>query len=204
MATPIRAQCSYQVGSMLPRDAHTINPVFQVAEGIVWGDANFTTLAEDLATAIKAKSSSGSARQLTVKIYEIKDPVAGTPNRPRATAVRDVGVSSGLSYPGEVACCLSFYGGTNAPHQRGRLYLPCFMFGAGPAGDRPSAGDRASVLSWKTPFEALGGVNVDWGIWSQKRKVFTKATNCFVDDEWDTQRRRGLRYTTRTAGTTTG
>lgn len=205
MPTHMRASISYQVDSLLPRDAHTINPCFRHSAILPGDDPSWQSLADDLAAAVQSYSTSGTSRQLTVKLYEIKDPVAGQPNRPKATKVLNPAVAAPLTYPGEIALCLSFYGGQNGPHQRGRLYVPVFMINSsGPGGVRPSLADRNRNLGWESRFSALGGPNVDWIVWSQTNKAATQVTNVFCDDEWDVQRRRGLKYTVRTAATTSG
>jgi len=202
--THIRASIAWQVDSLLPRDAATINPCFRHQLGIIAGGPDWQTLADDLAAAVNTWFPAAS-RQLTVKLYEIKPPVAGTPNRPEATKVLNTGAFSPTGYPGEIACCLSFYGGSNSPHQRGRLYVPAFTFLSGGANsNRPGSADRTKVSGLVAPFANLGGPNVDWIVWSPTRQSATRVDHWFVDDEWDIQRRRGLKPTTRLSGTTSG
>jgi len=58
-----------------------------------------------------------------------------------------------------------------------------------------------SELSWYTlpneSFPDIGGVDWKFGVWSKTYKHFTQTTQAWVNDEWDIQRRRGLRETTR-------
>jgi hypothetical protein len=42
------------------------------------------------------------------------------------------------------------------------------------------------------------------GVWSQADHTFRKATDYFISDAWAIQRRRGIKETARTKGTTTG
>jgi len=183
---------------------HCINPCFRHSfdpSSITGPD--WQQLADDLAAALVAWTLAPTAHQLTVKLYEITAP-SGTPNRPKATKVLYPNQAGGSTYPGELALCLSFYGGSNAPSQRGRLYLPIWSVTNSTPGERPSSTERAKAGALVTPLAALGGANVDWGVWSGKNGSFTKSSNWYVDDEWDTQRRRGLRPTTRTSGSTSG
>lgn len=205
MATRFRAQIGWAVESLLPRDQVTINPCFShgfdpsTITGVDW-----QTLADDLKTAVQGWNPT-PARQITVKLYEIKAPVAGVPNRPKATSVYGTGVNTGSNTPGELAICLSYYGGDAGPSKRGRLFLPLTVVNNSLSpGNRPGATERAKVGALATSFAQLGGVNVDWGVWSPTRNQFTKADHWYVDDEWDTVRSRGLRPTTRTSGTTSG
>jgi hypothetical protein len=57
-------------------------------------------------------------------------------------------------------------------------------------------GDYAKVL------EDIGGVNVDWCVWSRLERKARSVTDWWVDNEWDVQRRRGLKATQRKTGTT--
>jgi hypothetical protein len=132
--------------------------------------------------------------------------VSGQPNRPKATSVYGAGVFTPSAIPGELALCLSYYGGDAGPSKRGRLYVPYTVINNTTAslGARPNSADRTKVGTLVGLFAGLGGANVDWGVWSPTRNAFTKADHWYVDDEWDTVRSRGLRPTTRTAGTTSG
>lgn len=204
MPTHIRAQCSWQVGSMLPRDQVQITPCFRHQNPLGVGDTDWQNLCDDLANGLNTWGSPviGNSHQILVKLYEIG---AAKPNRPRATKMLNVGNSSEAPSMREVACCLSFYGGPNAPRNRGRLYIPNFIASAATQiGPRPSDTVRTKIAELVPLFAGLGGLNVDWIVWSPTAAAATKVTNWYVDDEWDVQRRRGLRPTTRTSGTTGG
>jgi hypothetical protein len=205
MPTRFRASIGWAVDSLLPRDQVTINPCFSHGlDPFTITGTDWQGLADDLKSSIQSWAPT-PARQITVKLYEIKAPVPGTPNRPKATSVYGTGVFTASSVPGELAICLSYYGGSNGPSQRGRLYLPLSVVNnSAGSTNRPSSTDRAKVGTLSTILAQLGGVNVDWGVWSPTRSTFTKASNWYVDDEWDTVRSRGLKPTTRTAGTTSG
>jgi hypothetical protein len=49
---------------------------------------------------------------------------------------------------------------------------------------------------------ALGGLDVDWVVYSRVDNRSSPVTDWFVDNSWDTQRRRGPRATSRITGTT--
>jgi len=206
--TRIRAMCQWNVGTTLPRDVMQITPCFEHDDiGGLLDGPGYQTLAADLCLALSNKV--GADKQLTVKLYDIAEDAhkgdGKPPNRPKATAVRNVGNSAESTQPRELALCLSFYGGSNAPHQRGRLYIPAgLLMAAGALAVRPSAGILTTLGGWNTVFASLGGANVDWIVWSPTRNTATKVTNWYVDDEWDVQRRRGYKPTTRTVGTTSG
>jgi len=118
---------------------------------------------------------------------------------PEATAFA---ATTGTEAPGphEVALCLSYFADFNAPRRRGRMYI-------GPWGnlnERPSEGQQITLRTLANGISALGGVNVQWVQYSPTTGEFHNVTNWFVDNEWDTQRRRGLRATSRLTGTVSG
>jgi hypothetical protein len=202
MPTHIRAQIAWQVGTMLPRDAMQITPHFRHQNVLPLDSVDWQSLADDLANGLANVGNAGVDKQVTVKLYD----VAGTtPNRPRATKILYPGASAEPTLPRELALCLSFYGGPNAPKNRGRIYVPYWLVAAsGTTGVRPTATERANAAEFVPLFAGLGGVNVDWIVWSPTTDSATKVENWWVDDEWDVQRRRGYRPTTRLAGTTGG
>jgi hypothetical protein len=206
MPTHIRAHVTWQTGSLLPRDKIQITPCFRHQQILpVDGGPEWDDLAEDLATGIRTSLAAGNAQALEVKLYEIKDPVAGEPNRPKGQHVLDPANAAEAQTYRELACCLSFYGGENAPHQRGRLYVPAFLLlTTSTVGVRPATVIQNKAGALATVFAGLGGIDVDWIVWSPTRKLATRVTNWFVDDEWDVQRRRGLVPAVRVAGTTGG
>lgn len=198
IATTIRAQCSWQVGSILPRDRFTITPYFSHSLGLVEGAPEWDTLANDLATAIKAWELSPTNHELTVKLYNMGD---AAPRRPKATVVKNSGQALEASYMREVACCLSFSTAKNIPSERGRLYVPHIKMSNSAPGPRPTQTERDKVGALAGAFTNLGGTNVDWVIYSQSHQTTKSVYKWWVDDEWDIQRRRGLRPTTRSSAT---
>jgi hypothetical protein len=202
LPTHIRMQVSWNVGSSAPRDVMQITPCFRAQEDWSPGGTDYEDLAQDLADALDTWNAND--RKLTVKAYKIQDPVPGEPHRPEAIATTSQ--TSILEAPifREQALCLSFYGGQNGPRQRGRLYLPAFMLSVGQPDVRPSTAFQQKALDLVPIFAGLGGSNVDWIVWSPTNKSATKVTNAYVDDEWDVQRRRGLRPVTRLEATTGG
>jgi hypothetical protein len=202
MPTHIRAQCIWQMESLLPRDAVMINPCFRHNPIGGWLPANAQQLADDLAAALKAWEVGPTLHQLTVKLYDIE----GTkPVRPMATKVLTPNTAMGWSVPPELSCCLSFYGGVNRPDQRGRLYIPVQKSDtASAAAPRPTSTIRTKIGALAPIFAGLGGIDVDWIVWSKTQQHATQVTNWFVDDDWDVVRSRQSRPSTRTAGTTGG
>lgn len=197
MATLIRAQLSWQVGSMLPRDRFTNTVYFNHTLGLIEGAPEWQTLADDLKTAVNGWSLSPTNHELTVKLYDMGD---AQPRRPKATSIIYPGACQEDNSPREIALCLSFSTAKNVPKERGRIYLPRVKISNAAPGVRPTSTERAKAGDLATVFKNLGGTNVDWVINSQSGGGVHSVYKWWVDDEWDTVRKRGLKSTTRTAG----
>jgi hypothetical protein len=171
---------------------------------IAFGDTNATQLCSDLADKWGFMAGIGATTPYSVSAYKrggakLGLPVAKVQRNPAGTP-KVVGVVP------EACVCLSYYAGVNAPRYRGRMYLPAWLLGAtssSMATTVPSA-LRTACESLVGYLAGLGGANVDWGVWSQADHTFRKATNYFISDAWAIQRRRGIKETARTSGTTTG
>lgn len=204
MPTHMRLRCSWQYRDADPKNQAVINPVFRRQMNILdpTSGTNAQELVDGLVTALDGWFS--TTGRLTVSAYNLE---GAKPNYPMATkTVRPTGVHV-LNGPGELACCLSFYGANNVKRQRGRLYLPMWALGAsGSDYGNPVINStlRTKAAALVPIFAALGGANVDWGIWSQVAGAFTRAEHWFVNDAWDVQRSRGIKETARDTGTTSG
>ena len=139
------------------------------------------------------------------KFYRRSDP---EPRTPVLDEVFDLGDgNTGGVFPEEVAACLSFRGvlqsGEPAARRRGRVYL-------GPLSDNVLVGDgqlrsrmplavRTTILD---AYEAAWGELTTAGnvhtVWSSADATRYPVVQAWVDDAFDTQRRRGPAATTRT------
>lgn len=129
---------------------------------------------------------------------------------PRAPVLTTTGTFAGMGIgplPTEVSLCISFQGtrisGVPQARRRGRIYVPFLQETANDATARPSAG---LVSSLATSAQALltasdAAATWTWEIWSAAGPGFTTVTDGWVDNEWDTQRRRGRKATSRTTFT---
>jgi hypothetical protein len=146
----------------------------------------------------------GSARWILVNVEAHCYAYEHTPGEletgpPKGSSHRNVGALASSNCPREQALCLSFYAVSNEPRRRGRLYLPCCLHTPATEnqGIRPGAAIRGTALNIATRLSSVGGVDVDWVVHSVKDDASYTVTNGWVDDEWDTQRRRGMKSTTR-------
>ena len=96
---------------------------------------------------------------------------------------------------------MSFYSGAVArPRKRGRIYLGPLRADTGTTvGNviRPSTAIRTNVAGAGATLIDLSGV-VRWGVLSQADEVIWQIDHGFIDDAFDTQRRRGEDPTART------
>lgn len=192
-----RLQISYLMDSALPRDVMVNNLHFNIIA--LGGGVDDQSLCNDLAAIMAAWCT--KAPEIQVRSYDI---AAEPPRFPLATAFANQGVNPpGSVIPREVALCLSFYGDRNVPRQRGRIFLPA-PARLSAAGLRPTAQNMTDALDLADDFAGLGGANVDWIVQSNTANDHFKVSNAWVDDEWDTQRRRGLRPTTRQTRSVSG
>lgn len=136
------------------------------------------------------------------KIYAMDDP------EPRAPIEEGTwNFTSGLSgtaLPAEVAICLSFQGdkisGVPQSRRRGRIYFGPLNTGAVSSGRPSSSLITAVVLAGQGLLDAgqasLGDWN--WAVYSGVNGGTADVTNGWCDNEFDTQRRRGRAWTSRT------
>ena len=183
-----RALISFPMDSAFPRDEVTYNPHYNGTD------------AQALANALKANliaHGTVGGNPFRVKIYDAKK---APPSYPLAIAEQQ-GTTPSSSHPRELALCLSYYAQYNRPTFRGRIYLSTHHLGTVTAGLRPTQADRDAALSWKQVFGAGLPPGTFWCVYSKRTTADSQVTNVWVDDEWDIQRRRGLRGTARSEGT---
>ena len=201
--TIYKASIGLQVDNNLPRDNMFVTPHFRDVTGATSPAALATQLANNVVSWL------GSPFRGQVKIY-LEDFNPGVPHNPLATAdFGTVGTFVTSSGPREIALCLSYYASQNTKRYRGRLYLPHAWLRdvGGNAPIAPQARPNASFLTKAIAFAtvvlkptALNGI--EWHVASTVDKVSRRVTDFWVDDEWDIQRKRGYRGTTRQTGTT--
>jgi len=189
-----RLQSWFGFDSAFARDRMMITPHFD--------DRGLGTdpqgLCDDLAAQLDTWTP--GTMEIGVRAY---DAQGSQPVFPQGEKILNPASTPATGTPREVSLCLSYYSGHNRPRYRGRLYIPGAAFGA-VMGLRPSAGNMTKVMALGPIFAALGGVDVDWVVYSRAQNAAHKVSNYYVDDEWDIVRSRGLRPTTRQAATTGG
>lgn len=168
--------------------------------------------------AIANRISDHIVSPVKVQIYDMRDPTPRVPEFTQ-TFVLDRSAINGL-LPNEVALCLSFQAdavsGIKQARRRGRVYLGPLSNSADivdTLGElRPGAAlinqiaAAATVLA--TPVSLLSIGSLFWSVYSPTLDVlqtiddsFNDVTNGWIDDAFDTQRRRGRAATSRTLWT---
>lgn len=193
----LRTQTAFNADSALPRDSMIctlwFDHVFDTLE-----QTDYDGLANDIATMF-VSGWSGAACEVQTKIYDMGDSI---PREARATATKNVGLHPPSPMPREIAVCLSFYATRNLPRTRGRIYLPAAVgMASGSLDARPTSTIRTKALGLATTANQsipdIGGIDVKHIVWSDTDRVGRQVTHYYVDDEWDTVRKRGFRPTTR-------
>lgn len=163
------------------------------------GSTDWAALAADAAAAWESGwIGTAPLQKITVKVYGVTGP---PPHDPIATHVRNPAAGKPTpNHPTQLALCLSYKGGPR-PWQRGRIYLAPWqsdVFGSGSPGYRPSTAIRARAIQLADALANLGGVDIDWSVFSRTKQAPYAVQEAWCDDSWDIQRRRKLDPTART------
>jgi len=130
-----------------------------------------------------------------IKSYDRSDPLPRAPVLIGAFAFS--AAPTGNPLPPEVSLCGSFQAppasGIPQARRRGRIFLGPLNIGTIAGTGRPTPG---SVTILRNALEALrvasaAAATWEWSVFSTKNLVNYSITNGWVDDEYDTQRRRG-------------
>jgi hypothetical protein len=188
-----KLQSSFLAHTAFPRDRIVMTPHFN--DQGPGGDTQ--SLVDDLADRYEEIFSVFTG-EIKVTAYDAE----GTPPvYPVAEAIRRAGVVGSPNAPRELAVCLSFYHERNLPRNRGRLYIPAGFLNIGTQTTKPPM-PIAIMPLLATAFTDLGGLNVDWSVYSKVDGEPKKVTHWWYDNEWDVMRSRGLKADSRLLQTT--
>lgn len=140
-----------------------------------------------------------------LKLYDLSQPIPRAPVADVALPLS--GTEAATNLPGEVALCLSFQAarvsGLPQARRRGRIYLGPFASVANVSSTgRPDSTMRTAILASAETFRsAMGGTATGWHVISQPKPTMpitsSPVIGGWMDDAWDTQRRRGVQALTR-------
>lgn len=199
MAQTYKFTVSMPVTDVLPRNRITNTFHLEHTSGGL-GDPDLQNMTDDIVELWTTRYGI-SSYEIQAKAYDTD----AVPNYPRATTTVNAGEPWLCPHPREVALVLSFAGANRGnKSERGRIYLMPSI-AAGGAGGIDMARPSVVAQNWALDFYRvanaslpdLGGVDWKFGIYSPTYKKFTQSRQAWVNDEWDTQRRRGLRESTR-------
>lgn len=144
--------------------------------------------------------------QTQVKLYNLNDTKPRVPLKSESLGLV-AGAPTTTCLPQEVALCLSFQGpkisGIPQSRRRGRVYFGPFDQNANSTSGRPASGVIAAIVAGANTFlgKHNGGIDepAQWSVISERTGApqTVYITEGWVDDAWDTQRRRGVRAATR-------
>lgn len=137
--------------------------------------------------------------QIRVRAYDMAD---AEPRPVRAESVVAWDAPANSVGPREVALCLSYFADRNLPRQRGRMYIGPIR--QAEMTDRPQEQLMGTLGALAEGISGLGGINVQWVVYSPTAGDYRNVSDYWVDNAWDTQRRRGLPASSRLRGTVDG
>jgi hypothetical protein len=209
----LRAQTTFDDDSALARD-RVVNVMHFEEQGIVPNYNNVLDMVEDFYTAVPSGGalaitsyySSLLDGTATTKLYNLDNP---EPRVPVAERDWTFTPATNTPLPREVAVCVSFHGlptaGLPAARRRGRVYLGLLSTLAITTTGRPDTTFLTNCARSLRDLIAASDASVTnkFGVYSPTNNNFVQVTGGWVDNEWDTQRRRGGTPTVRTLVTST-
>lgn len=156
------------------------------------------------------------ASPAVLKIYDLRDPTPRVPEYVDEIVLTPLASGIDLTLPNEVSICASFQAdavsGQPQARRRGRVFLgPIHYAAAEMVGSqaRPTAAARTAIANacdaMAAGYELPVTGSVKWSVYSPRTDqtstiddAFHDVTNGWVDNAFDTQRRRGGAPTTRT------
>ena len=177
-------------------------PADRIVNTLHFDDAGATSdpeqLCQDIADAWQTVWLGATLREVRVTAYNVGPP----PQLPIASVVNNEGVFPVSAGNREIALCLSYFNQRSNPRRRGRLYLCPTISGAAVSAARPTSTIMTKALDVGDALAGIGGIDVDWVVYSRTDASHHDVVGCWVDDAWDVVRSRGLRPVTRLERTT--
>lgn len=171
-----------------------VNTIYFNVSGSV-DPPNYQSLVDDLFTAW-GLSPWGKGTYIDIRAYNMDDA------EPRPVKAFKRELTGGARPDGvpQVALALSYFADRNLPRQRGRIFLGPWSTGT----LRPTTAQITSVADFGITLGNIGGLNVDWSLWSPTTSTHTRINNVWCDDSWDIIRSRKILRTQRVTRTLNG
>jgi hypothetical protein len=199
----VRAEVITHLPGDVPADFATNTVFHTIGDGVFDPSTGYQNHADELKTLFSGADPTHGLfaqykfRDIEVKVYDLADPL---PRPIRATSTFTPGAPDAPADlgPRQVALVLSFYGTRNLVSQRGHIYIGPLDHGV-MDGPTPSTDLLGQVLDLGHGLFDIGGENVAHVVRSRKLESNTVVANYWVDNRWDTQRRRLPKASTRVA-----
>lgn len=162
-----------------------VNTLYFNVSGSV-DDPDYNSLGNDLWT-IWAARPWVQGRFLDIRGYNMDDPEP----RPQRYLKRQQVTGSSPEGPHQISLALSYYADRNLPRQRGRIYIGPWSS----PGLNATVTQTTAVMALPPLLAGLGGLNVDWSLWSPTTQTHTRINHAWVDNSWDVVRSRKLKST---------
>lgn len=199
-----RFTVTFQGSSLLPEDQYVNSWHFDHVEPVVISDYdNVRDMLRDFYNLIPASSTNSIASFMSnriqtpviVRAYDLGDPM---PRAPRYESTFNLATrATGDPLPEEVALVLSFerprVSGVPQSRRRNRVYLGPFAETANGTDARPSLALRTVMARSARDMLDASNASVRW-TWEVNSPTYGEhgpVVGGWVDDAWDTQRRRG-------------
>lgn len=191
----VRMLCSWGLLADPVADRMSNTLYFNVSGGGPGTDPDYQALASDLGAIYMARSWC-AGMQVQIRAYNMDDA------KPRPERAYYVNLAGGTAknVPRQIAVALSYYADRNLPRRRGRIFT-------GPWTLNESLVPNSIITELNTFQQALaglGGLNVDWSVYSPTDDAHYRISNAWVDNSWDVIRSRKLPATGRTAWSLNG
>ena len=209
-------QTTFDSVSGMPEDSFVNTLHFDCPDGLAAANVvtrvqNFYINAQTTGFAIADFLADELNTDATTKVYNAETP---PPHVPEVTSSWNLpALSASGGFPQEVAICMSYkadpVAGVDLRSTRGRVYLGPFNVAAAdgftvgppqnwsnPVRVRTAARDTIAAAAAVELLDANDADGV-WVVWSRKEATGYIVTNGFVDNAFDTQRRRGVEASAR-------
>lgn len=153
-------------------------------------------------------SQAAAAIGRSIRMYDLNDAIPRVPIYESIDSTAPWGNLGANCLPNEVALCLSFeavqVSGQPQARKRGRVYIGPFSNGAllatpTPPQSRPKTELITAMITNASDFGALcTGLSFPWSVYSPTNLTAFPVHRLWVDNAWDTQRRRGIDATAMT------
>nr|CRY97694.1 hypothetical protein [uncultured prokaryote] len=207
----VLAQIELRAASLIPAD-NTVNTLYfdidrsdiGVTEETIMNSVgnSIWKLYDGISNWLSAKALAATGNE--VKFYDLADPSPRVPFFIYDLPLIPMGNTDHL--PMEVALCTSFQGdkesGVSQASRRGRIFIGGLSNSSNDNG-RPLDALRSALAQATHDLAEDSGneSNWTWIIWSRTNSAGTTVKNGWVDNAFDTQRRRGVSPTTRSTWT---